>query len=380
MSRYKDITGQRFGRLVAREDIGKSYWLFDCDCGKVHKALKANVVSGKTKSCGCVGEERQIVNKDITGQKFNRLTAIKRIDTRRWLFRCECGVEKILDCANVVTGSTKSCGCANYDNLAGQRFGRLVAISIDKSSLGDGKGARWLCRCDCGTEKLILARCLKHGITRSCGCLNKDKLHDITGTRFGRLVAIKFVGRENNSSKWLCRCDCGNEVVRGYESLKSNHEHSCGCYFKEGNMYRKHSGCGTLTYSSWSGLRARCLNPKSHAYAEYGGRGIKLCERWQGEHGYENFLADMGERPSKEHTLDRIDVNGNYEPSNCRWATKVEQSNNTRKNIRIEYHGETRTISDWCRALGIENISRARKRYYRGLPLEKVFSNDDIVK
>ena len=368
-----DITGQRFGKLVAREYLGKSYWLFDCDCGGTHKTTSSNVRHGQVKSCGC--EYRRTVGQDITGKKFNRLTAIKRIDSRRWLFHCDCGEEKVMDCANIIYGITKSCGCANYENLVGQRFGRLVVVRLDKSSLGTKSGIKWHCKCDCGGEITTFAHSLKTGSTKSCGCLNREKLQDITGVRFGRLVAIKYVGRKNREAKWLCKCDCGNEVVRGLGTLKSDRVHSCGCYLKEGNMYRKHSGCYTLTYGSWSSLKARCLNPNSEAYSYYGGRGIKLCDRWQGEHGFENFLADMGERPGKGYSLDRIDVNGNYEPSNCRWATAKEQANNKRNNVIIEHNGETHTFPEWCEIFGVENVSRARKRYGRGLPFETVFAN-----
>ena len=272
----------------------------------------------------------------MIGQKFQLLTAIRRINGRKWLFLCDCGNEKVLDCSNVINGHTKSCGCANYSNITGQRFGKLVAIKPIKTE----KGLKWLFKCDCCNEKIIAQNSVIRGRTRSCGCEMGAAIKDISGQRFGRLVAIKRVGFEKGESLWLCKCDCGNFAIRGLQNLQHPRMHSCGCWLQEGNMFRKHSGCFTLTYSSWASLKARCSNPSYRHYSDYGGRGIKVCNRWLGEHGFENFLADMGERPTSQHSIDRIDVNGNYEPSNCRWATSVVQANNKRNNIIIEHNGE----------------------------------------
>lgn len=108
-------------------------------------------------------------------------------------------------------------------------------------------------------------------------------------------------------------------------------------------------------------------------YPNYGGRGIKVCDRWLGEHGFENFLADMGERPSKDHSIDRIDVNGDYTPENCRWATRKQQCNNRRSNLLIEHKGEIRTLTEWCIIFGID-MSLAENRYRRGLSFGEIFS------
>ena len=117
----------------------------------------------------------------------------------------------------------------------------------------------------------------------------------------------------------------------------------------------------------------RCSNMQNRAYGNYGGRGIKVCDRWLGEHGFENFLADMGERPSKEYSIDRIDVNGNYEPSNCRWATRVQQANNTRKNVWLTHNGETHTLSEWCDIMKFDK-KKAHRRYRSGCSFNTVFS------
>jgi hypothetical protein len=107
------------------------------------------------------------------------------------------------------------------------------------------------------------------------------------------------------------------------------------------------------TYSSWRHMLRRCNNKRSIKYSDYGGRGIRVCDRWQGHHGFENFLVDMGKRP-ENMTLDRKDNNGNYEPGNCRWATREEQANNTRRNRYIEFRGEYKTLSEWARFLGLD--------------------------
>lgn len=195
-------------------------------------------------------------------------------------------------------------------NLKGMRFGRLVVDSISHKD-GDGR-IHWNVSCDCGNTKTINGKSLRRGLTKSCGCLNK-------------------------------------EVVK--------------------SIMTKHGLSDTQIYQVWLAMKNRCYNEKVEGYDRYGGRGIKVCGRWLGGSGFQNFMSDMGERPDGM-TIERIDNDKDYSPDNCRWATMKEQCRNKRSNRWLEHNGEKRLISEWASHIGI-GLSTLVGRLERGWSIKR---------
>lgn len=189
------------------------------------------------------------------------------------------------------------------------------------------------------------------------------RFRDLTGQRFGRLVAIEldddYISPAGYRKKrWRCKCDCGNNVTVWAGNLLSGHTYSCGCAHLEkmakGNP--KHGKCHTRLYNIYCGIIQRCENKNSEYYYRYGQRGIKMCEEWRNDFElFYNWAINNGYKESL--SIDRINNNKDYCPDNCRWATRVEQANNTSRSHFIEFNGEKKTIAEWEKETGITGLS-----------------------
>lgn len=177
---------------------------------------------------------------------------------------------------------------------------------------------------------------------------------DLTGQKFGMLTALQFVEGGEGRTKWKFSCECGEITIKSSSDVLSGRSTSCGC-FRRANATRLATSHGeskqTPEWIAWISMKTRCSTPSDTSYPNYGGRGITVCERW--ENSYENFLEDMGRRPSSVHSLDRKDTNGNYTPDNCKWSTRVEQNNNRRNNTILTFRGRSQTLTQWCSELHI---------------------------
>ena len=179
---------------------------------------------------------------------------------------------------------------------------------------------------------------------------------ELKGRRFGRLLVKKWKpGSGANHGGWLCVCDCGNTVIEQSTDLVRGKVNSCGCLRREvtGNNRRTHGECKTRLYRTWSGMKQRCTNPKRKSYRDYGARGIKVCPEWSNSfQQFEMWAKSSGY--SDTLTIDRINPDGNYEPSNCRWVNKTQQARNVRNNIKITINRSTRLLVEWCEIFGAE--------------------------
>lgn len=237
-----------------------------------------------------------------------------------------------------------------FIDLTGQRFGKLIVIR--KAEVNAKREAMWLCRCDCGNETVVSGVLLRRGNTQSCGC---KKLFDLTGKRFGKLTALYRTRKKCGVSAWVCRCDCGKEKVVRTSLLVNGTAQNCGC-----EPYKKHGLIDTRLYGVWTGMKRRCYEISDKYYKHYGGRGITVCDEWRNDFkSFYDWAMDNGydeNAPKGKCTLDRINTNGNYEPSNCRWVDLTIQNRNKRNNRMLTFNGETLPMSVWAEKV---NISEA---------------------
>lgn len=198
--------------------------------------------------------------------------------------------------------------------------------------------------------------------------------------KYGLLTVLGDAGSRGGRKCWLVECGCGQKLTVIARDVRNGHTKSCGCL--RGEPYaRKHGhakdryGRQSREYTAWVNMKGRCSNPNAPSYAQYGGRGIAVCERWQ---SFANFIEDMGPSTRHRFSLDRIDPNRNYEPGNCRWASRKTQGENKRSTRWITHRGETLSISGWSRRLGLSHET-LRSRIERGMPLDRAIRSNHYV-
>lgn len=297
---------------------------------------------------------------DLTGRRFGRLVVrefydIDHYHRSRWLCECDCGGTKIVPRASLMNGDTTSCGCKNheFDDLTGQKFGKLTVIDYDHT---DTNGRTyWWCECDCPDRNRILVS-RKHligGGVSSCGCLRHD---DLVGERFGYLTVLNLDHVGNGKAHWRCRCErCGGETVVPTASLKNGTTTSCGCYKREnlGERTRTHGLTNHPLYRVWANMKSRCGYEDNIGWDRYGGRGITVCDEWLHDFkAFHDWAIENGWKPGL--TIDRRNNDDGYSPWNCRIADVYTQANNRSNNRIVHYDGEAHTVKQWSDILNVK--------------------------
>jgi hypothetical protein len=245
-------------------------------------------------------------------------------------------------------------------DLLNKKYGLWTVIEYSHSLHGD---RYWKLKCVCGAERVMAKKTLNRGKLKPCVCNTKSSPVNMVGARFGKLLVIE-PSKLNPKRKYdyKCLCDCGESIVVFSSNLINGYTSSCGCYYMESNK-RIHGTHGhtfnrtkkSSEYNCWVAIKQRCYDKNHSHYSHYGGRGIRVCQRWIDS--FENFLSDMGIKPSPSHSIERNDVNGNYEPSNCRWATSAEQAVNKRNSVWYTYNGKEYPRRDLAKLLGVSSSS-----------------------
>lgn len=238
------------------------------------------------------------------------------------------------------------------EDLSGKRFCKIVVIGVAKT-LGSKK--YWDCICDCGREWMVRGDALISKVkpVKSCGCKPRK---DLLGSTIGRLTVLRRSVIDKR--KWVCLCSCGNMTEVFGSNLSRIHTTSCGCLHSEttSNRNSTHGMTNTTEFGIWQSMKQRCYDENCEAYKDYGGRGVVVCDRWR--NSFEDFFLDVGLRPSSKHSLDRHPNNdGNYEPTNFRWATKRQQAQNRRDNVVVEYNGEKMALAEFASRFDIKGTS-----------------------
>lgn len=356
---YTDYSGNQFCHIrldhpvhVAKD--GKKL-MYSCTCMKCGKTglvyWGKDVHDYRQRSCGCTDF------RDLSNGVFGKWTAIDSTtvasvgcSTARRVWRCKCScdlhTEKLIKVDSLVSGRSTSCGCVKSPSIIGQHFGNLTVLSecVDRDN---GGGRQFRCLCKCGKEIIVSRTNLLTKHTTSCGSCSRTL--DLTGRKFGLLTALYMLPDDKLSGScrmWHCKCACGNEVDVASHSLVCRHTTSCGC-----NMHRKKYTTEEerRLVTVRQGMIYRCYNTNCPAYDAYGGRGIKVCDEWLdptlGKKTFIDWALSNGYKLGL--SIDRIDVNGDYCPENCRWTDWYTQCNNKRCSRRITIDGVTKTATQW---------------------------------
>ena len=280
MTRKIDLTGQRFGRLVVISENVKErnssgfYWNCKCDCGNEKIVQSQSLRRQVIKSCGCLFMERN----DLRGKRFGRLIVLEKLkgnylNATNWLCQCDCGNKTTVITAQLNNGNTKSCGCLVRDrirnaclkDMTGRRFGRLVVIG-ESNRRNKSRGVYWNCKCDCGQNKEIDGSSLRRGVTKSCGCLAKERVanmnkKNICGVKSGRLIALHRLNELDSTGcyYWYCKCECGNYRRASVKDLNSKHVRSCGCLHKDSILKGENSPHYNPTITDEERLKRRYI-------------------------------------------------------------------------------------------------------------------------
>lgn len=394
-----DIAGQKFGKLTVKNyaytRFNRAYWNCVCECGKEIIKCGKDLRGGKINHTGCGKQETPKIissQKNLVGQRFGRLVTLERIphyNGGKYTFYkciCDCGNECYKKGVSLTDGTTRSCGCLQRDShskdLLGQRFGKLLVTK----ALGSNKDQSriWECKCDCGNTLTATTVSLTHG-KNHCGCVKyiPKTFVDLTGKTFGRLKVIKFAYKKSDRNFWECICSCGKTVFATSTCLTRGHTKSCGCLQRDwAKNHKKHGYAHKLSlYHIWKSMKERCNNQKDKSYKNYGGRGIKVCDEWQNDYlNFHNWAFENGYIEEKlpngknKLTLDRIDNNGNYEPTNCRWITNAKQARNKRNNVIVEYNGEKVNLRNLCDNLNVKYSVVYNRIFLSNWTLEKAIS------
>lgn len=253
-----------------------------------------------------------------------------------------------------------------FIDLTGKKFGDWTVESYAGAS-------NWNCVCVCGNRGTINATLLKRGSSRGCGC---QKRAELIGMKFGRLTVVEYAGKQEGQVMWRCRCDCGNYLCTSTHQLRGRKTRSCGCLQRDiaRRNALKHGLHEKRLYGVWKSMKSRCLNPRMTSYKNYGGRGITVCDEWRDNfQAFYNWAMANGYDPNAPLggcTIDRIDVNGNYCPENCRFVSMKVQSVNQRRTQKCTYNGEELSVCELAEKYKI-NVKTLVSRLDRGWSIEK---------